>query len=107
MMMPRRHLVDVEVTRYYHFVFRCVRQAIFCGEGVTLREAGIEARLILLANHFATCVCGFPILDNQLRVLCRLRAGFAAGLSDEVFGWAESTAILPPRLFQKRLLSEK
>jgi hypothetical protein len=50
MTMPRRQLVDVAVTRYYHCISRCVRRAFLCGEGVTHRKAWIEARLELLAS---------------------------------------------------------
>ncbi len=50
MTMPRRQLVDVAVTRYYHCISRCVRRAFLCGEGMTHRKAWIEARLELLAN---------------------------------------------------------
>jgi hypothetical protein len=50
MTMPRRQLVDVAVTRYYHCISRCVRRAFLCGEGVTHRKAWIEARLELLAR---------------------------------------------------------
>jgi REP element-mobilizing transposase RayT len=83
MTMPRRQLVDVAVTRYYHCISRCVRRAFLCGEGVTHRKAWIEARLELLAKHFAVSVCGFAILDNHLHVLCRLDPGIADGWSDE------------------------
>jgi len=83
MTMPRRQLVDVSVTRYYHCISRCVRRAFLCGEGVTHRKAWIEARLELLAKHFAVSVCGFAILDNHLHVLCRLDPGVTAGWSDE------------------------
>ena len=83
MTMPRRQLVDVSVTRYCHFISRCVRRACLCGEGVTHRRAWIEARLELLAKNFAVSVCGFAILDNHLHVLCRLDPGVADGWSDD------------------------
>jgi len=35
MTMPRRQLVDVAVTRYYHCISCCVRRAFLFGEGVT------------------------------------------------------------------------
>ena len=51
MTMPRRQLVDVAVTRYYHCISRCVRRAFLCGEGVTHRKAWIEARLEVLEKR--------------------------------------------------------
>jgi hypothetical protein len=76
-------LVDVSVTRYYHCISRCVRQAFLCGECVTHRKAWIETRLELLAKDFALSVCGFAILDNHLYVLCRLDPGASDGWSVE------------------------
>ena len=69
MTMPRRQLVDVGVTRYYHCISRCVRRAFLCGEGVTHRKAWIEARLQLLAKHFAVSVCGFALPDSHLHII--------------------------------------
>jgi REP element-mobilizing transposase RayT len=74
MTMPRRQLVDVAVTHYYRCISCCVRRAFLCGEGVTHRKAWVEARLEVLAKHFAVSVCGIAILDNHLHVLCRLTA---------------------------------
>jgi REP element-mobilizing transposase RayT len=66
-----------------------MRRAILCGEGVTHRKAWIEARLELLAKHFAVSVCGFAMLNNHLHVLCRLGPGVSDGWSveDVVRGW--------------------
>jgi putative transposase len=83
MTMPRWQLVVVAVTRYYHYISGCVRRAFLCGEGVTHRKAWIEARLELLAKHFALSVCGFAMLDINLHVLCRLGPGVSDGWSDE------------------------
>ena len=65
MTMPRRQVVDVSVTRYYHCISRCVRRAFLCGEGVPHRKAWIEARLEVLAKHFAVSVCGFAVLEGE------------------------------------------
>jgi len=83
MTMPRRQLVDVAITRYYHCISRCVRRAFLCGEGFEHRKAWIEIRLEVLAKQFAVSVCGFAILDNHLHVLCRLDPGVADGWTDE------------------------
>jgi REP element-mobilizing transposase RayT len=72
MTVPRSQLVDVEVTRYYHCISRCVRRAMLCGKGFEHRKAWIEERLEKLAEHFAVAVCGFAVMDNHLHVLVRL-----------------------------------
>jgi REP element-mobilizing transposase RayT len=98
MTMPRRLLVDVEVTRYYHCISRCVRRAFLCGEGREHRKAWIEARLEVLAKNFAVSVCGFAIMDNHLHVLCRLDPGVADGWSDEEVVRRWITVYSPPNL---------
>jgi REP element-mobilizing transposase RayT len=72
MTVPRSQLVDVDVTRYYHCISRCVRRAMLCGKGFEHRKAWIEDRLEMLAEHFALAVCGFAVMDNHLHVLVRL-----------------------------------
>jgi REP element-mobilizing transposase RayT len=72
MTMARKDLVDVQVTRYYHCISRCVRQALLCGAGREHRKQWIEDRLQLLAENFAVSVCGFSVMDNHLHVLVRL-----------------------------------
>lgn len=91
MTMARKLLVDVEVTRYYHCISRCVRRAFLCGEGFEHRKKWIEERLELLAGNFAVSVCGFAVMDNHLHVLCRLDPGVAENWSDEevVRRWIE------------------
>lgn len=83
MTRPRRLLVDVDVTRYYHCISRCVRRAFLCGEGFEHRKSWIESRLEVLAKNFAASVCGFAVMDNHLHVLCRLDPGVADDWTDE------------------------
>ncbi len=103
MTMARAHLVDPSVTRWYHCVTRCVRQAFLLGEGPNDRKAWIEIRLQELADIFAVSVGGFSILDNHLHLLIRLDPEVALGWSDEevVRRWAR---LFPPRDRSRRLV---
>jgi REP element-mobilizing transposase RayT len=96
MTVARSQLVDLEVTRYYHCISRCVRRAFLCGEGFEHRKQWIEQRLEHLAQHFAVSVCGFAVMDNHLHVLCRLDPKTAEAWTDEeiVRRWI---AVYPPR----------
>ena len=96
MTVARSQLVDVEVSRYYHCISRCVRRAFLCGEGYEHRKQWIEDRLELLAGSFAVSVCGFSVMDNHLHVLVRLDPGLTDPWSDEevVRRWI---AVYPPR----------
>ena len=96
MTMARSQLVDLDVTRYYHCISRCVRRAFLCGEGFEHRKQWIEDRIELLAASFAVSVCGFSVMDNHLHVLVRLDPDAAKQWSDEdvVRRWI---AVYPPR----------
>lgn len=83
MAIARCHIVDTAITRYYHCISRCVRQAFLCGQGFEHRKSWIEIRLEFLAQHFAISVCSFAILDNHIHILCRLDPANAAGWNDE------------------------
>ena len=96
MTLPRKMLVDLEVTRYYHCISRCVRRAFLCGEGSQHRKQWIEDRLELLARNFAVSVCGFSVMDNHLHVLVRLDPGLVKdwNAAEVVRRWI---AVYPPR----------
>ncbi len=83
MTTARRELVDVEVTRWYHCISRCVRRAFLCGDGFEHRKQWIEDRLEALAGCFAVSVAGFAAMDNHLHVLVRLDPEDAKEWSDE------------------------
>ena len=99
MTVPRSELVDLEVTRYYHCISRCVRRAYLCGEGYEHRKQWIEQRLELLAENFAVAVCGFAVMDNHLHVLVRVDPDEARRWSDQevVRRW---TRVYPPKTLQ-------
>jgi len=96
MTVARSLLVDLQLTRYYHCISRCVRRAFLCGDGYEHRKQWIEDRLELLAKNFAVSVCGFAVMDNHLHVLARLDVEDAKRWSDEevVRRWI---AVYPPK----------
>ena len=96
MTMARSQLVDLNVTRYYHCISRCVRRAFLCGEGYEHRKQWIEDRLEHLVHCFAVSVCGFAVMDNHLHVLVRLDPDVANNWSDEevVRRWVR---VYPPK----------
>jgi hypothetical protein len=96
MTMPRAHLVDVSLARWYHCVTRCVRRAFLMGEGDQNRKKWLENRLEELADVFAVAAGGFSVMDNHLHVLLRLDPDVADAWSDEevVRRWGR---LFPPR----------
>jgi REP element-mobilizing transposase RayT len=96
MTMARSHLVDVSITRWYHCITRCVRQAFLLSQGQTDRKQWIDHRLQELAGIFAISVGGFSVLDNHLHLLVRLDPEAAKDWSDEdvVKRWGR---LFPPR----------
>jgi hypothetical protein len=97
MTIARSRLVDPEVTRWYHCISKCVRQAFLLdGQGRTDRKAWLENRLEELSQVFSISVAGFSILDNHLHVLVRLDPEIAEAWSDEevVRRWGQ---LFPPR----------
>jgi hypothetical protein len=75
--------VDVNITRYYQCISRCVRRASLCGDGFEHRKQWIEDRLQMLSECFAASVCRFAVMDNHLHVLVRLEPDAANGWSAE------------------------
>jgi hypothetical protein len=96
MAIARAKLVDLTITRWYHCVSRCVRQAFLLGEGGQNRKEWLENRLEELTDIFAVTVGGFSVMDNHLHVLVRLDPEVARGWSDleVVQRWGR---LFPPR----------
>jgi hypothetical protein len=67
MTIARRQLIDVDVTRWYHCMSRCVRGASLLGNESSDRKEWLEKRIEELAQLFAIGVGGFSVMDNHLR----------------------------------------
>ena len=83
MTTARRDIVDLNVTRYYHTISKCVRGAHLCGGIYEHRKVWLEKRLEFLASQFAVSVASFVIMDNHLHVLVRLDPENVDKWSDE------------------------
>ena len=88
MTTARARLINVEVTRWYHCISRCVRRAFLLAEdggneSPFDRKAWIDARLKELDAIFAISVGGFSVLDNHFHLLLRVDTLIAKGWSAE------------------------
>jgi hypothetical protein len=72
---PRKALISLEETSYYHCVSRCVRRAFLCGEDALTgqsyehRREWILDRLIELTGCFAISCAGYALLSNHYHLV--------------------------------------
>ena len=78
MTRPRKELVSISDTPYYHLVSRCVRRAFLCGIDNTSqrnyehRRQWIEERIRLLSSLFGIDICAYAIMNNHYHLVIKL-----------------------------------
>lgn len=78
MTRPRKELVSVEDTPYYHVVSRCVRRSFLCGvdqssgKDYEYRRQWIGNRMRILSSLFAIDLCAYAVLSNHFHIALKL-----------------------------------
>ncbi|WP_316367552.1 transposase [Candidatus Thiodiazotropha sp. CDECU1] len=86
---PRKALVLLEETPYYHCVSRCVRRAFLCGvdahtgKSYKHRRQWIVDRMKLLTDVFAIDICAYAVMSNHYHVILHVDTECAAEWSEQ------------------------
>ncbi|MEW8693412.1 MAG: transposase [Candidatus Thiodiazotropha endolucinida] len=86
---PRKALVLLEETPYYHCVSRCVRRAFLCGvdtltgKSYEHRRQWIVDRIKQLSEIFAIDTCAYSVMSNHYHIIVHVDADRAAGWSEQ------------------------
>ena len=88
MTLPRKSLVSLSDTPFYHCVSRCVRRAFLCGTDHYLgnnyehRRDWLETKLLQTADVFAIKLCAYAVMHNHYHVVLHVRPDIASDWTD-------------------------
>ena len=89
MTRPRKVLISLADTPYYHVTSRCVRRAYLCGvdhysgQNYEHRRQWVVDRIRLLSSLFAVDVCAYAVMQNHYHLVLKLCPEQLEGLSDD------------------------
>ena len=92
MTRPRKELVSVQDTPYYHVVSRCVRRSFLCGkdpitgQDFEYRRQWVEERIRILSSLFSIDICAYAVMSNHLHIVVKLRP-------DEIDSWSDKEIV--------------
>ena len=89
MTRPRKALISLADTPYYHITSRCVRRAFLCGvdhysgRNYEHRRQWVVDRIRLLSSLFAIDICAYAVMSNHYHLVLKLSPGQLDGLDDD------------------------
>ena len=75
---PRKALISLDATPYYHCISRCVRRAFLCGvdqhsgKSYEHRRQWVEDKLLALAEIFALDICAYAVMSNHYHIVLHI-----------------------------------
>jgi len=104
---PRKNLVSLEATPYYHCIGRCVRRAFlwgvdgFSGQDYSHRKAWVVERLAELSQVFAIDICAYAVMSNHYHLVLHVDVERSKNWSEAEIAlrWG-SLFVVPPILLK-------
>jgi REP element-mobilizing transposase RayT len=107
MTKPRKSLVCVADTPYYHVMSRCVRRSFLCGKDSNTgrdfehRRQWIVDRIRLLSSIFSIDVCSYSVMQNHYHIVLKIDADTAKSWNDTTVAERWLCLFKGPLLIQK------
>jgi REP element-mobilizing transposase RayT len=112
MTLPRKQLIAVEDTPYYHLVSRCVRRTFLCGvdhqsgRSYEHRRQWIEERIRILASILSIEICSYAVMSNHLHLVVKLAPQEAEYWSDTEVLTRKTSLYKGPLVAQKEIANK-